>query len=124
MYFPNCNMMKIGWIVSSIFCNVYIYLFLEGYKGLPRWLSVKESACQFRRQRRHRFNPWVKKIPWRRKCQLTQGFLPVKSHRQKSLAGYSSEGHKELDMTEQLNTHAHTEDYIFHDKIENMFIKS
>ena len=27
-------------------------------------------------------------------------------------------------MTEQLNMHAHTEDYIFHDKIENTFIKS
>ena len=29
--------------------------------GLPRWLRGKESACQCRR---HRFNPWDKKIPW------------------------------------------------------------
>ena len=35
--------------------------------GLPRWLSGKESACQSRRCRRHRFDPWVAKIPWRRK---------------------------------------------------------
>ena len=33
--------------------------------GLPRWLSGKESACQCRRRRRHRFDPWVRKIPWR-----------------------------------------------------------
>ena len=32
--------------------------------GLPRWLSGKESACQCRRCE---FNPWVGKIPWRRK---------------------------------------------------------
>ena len=34
--------------------------------GLPSWLSGKESACQCRRCR---FNPWVRKIPWRRKWQ-------------------------------------------------------
>ena len=117
-------MMKIGRIVPSIFCNVYIYLFREGYMGLPRWLSAKESACQFRRWRRHGFNPWVRKIPWRRKWQPTQGFLPVKSHGQRSLAGYSSQGDEELDMTKQLNLHAQKEDYIFHDKIEKTFIKS
>ena len=40
--------------------------------------------------------------PWRRKWQLTPGFLPGKSHGQKSLAGYSPWGHKESDTTEQL----------------------
>ena len=30
-------------------------------------------------------------------------FLPGKSHGQRSLAGYSPWGHKELDTTEQLN---------------------
>ena len=33
--------------------------------------------------------PWVKKIPCRRKWQLTPAFLPGKSHEQKSLKGYS-----------------------------------
>ena len=28
-------------------------------------------------------------------------FLPMKSHGQRSLAGYSSKGHKESDMTEE-----------------------
>ena len=40
---------------------------------LPRWLSGKESACQCRR---HGFDPWVRKILWRRKWQPTPVFLP------------------------------------------------
>ena len=50
------------------------------------WLSGKESACQCRR---HRFDPWVDKIPWRRKWQATLVFLPGKSHGQRSLVGYT-----------------------------------
>ena len=42
---------------------VLIKLF-SPHRGLPRWRSGKESAYQYRR---HRFNNWVKKIPWRRK---------------------------------------------------------
>ena len=48
--------------------------------------------------RRCRFNPWVGKIPWRRKWQPTSVFLPGKSHSQWSLVGYSSWGLKELDV--------------------------
>ena len=47
-----------------------------------------------------RFYPWVRKIPWRRARQPTPAFLPGESHGQRSLAGYSQPGHKELDMTE------------------------
>ena len=39
--------------------------------------------------RRPEFNPWVRKIPWRRKWQPTLVFLPGKSHGQRSLVGYS-----------------------------------
>ena len=46
------------------------------------------------------FNPWDRKIPWRRKWQPSPVFLPEKSHGQRSLAGYSPWGHKESDMTE------------------------
>ena len=70
---------------------------------LPRWCSSKKSACQCRRHRRCGFNPWVGKIPWRRKRQLVPVFLPEKSHGQRSLAGYSPRGRKESDMTERLN---------------------
>ena len=53
---------------------------------------------------------WFWKMPWRRKWQPIPIFMPEKSHGQRSLAGYSPKGHKELDMTERLSTApAHTE---------------
>ena len=61
--------------------------------GLPRWLSSKESVCQYTRHRRHRFSHWVGKTPWRRAWQPTPVFLPGKSHGQRSPAGYSPWGH-------------------------------
>ena len=36
-----------------------------------------------------RFNPWVGKIPWRRKWQPIPVFSPGKSHGRRSLVGYS-----------------------------------
>ena len=47
-----------------------------------------------------RFDPWIGKIPWRRKWQPTPVFWPGESHGQRSLMGYSPWGCKELDMTE------------------------
>ena len=69
------------------------------------WLSCKESACQCRRHRAHEFNPWVRKIPWRRKWQPAPIFLPGKSHGQRSLEGYSPWGAKESDTTEYEGTY-------------------
>ena len=65
---------------------------------------VKNLSAQCRRHKRCRLDPWVRKIPWRRKWQPTPVFLPRKSHGQRSLVGYSPWGHKESDTTE----HAHT----------------
>ena len=45
------------------------------------------------------------KIPWRKEWQPTPIFLPVKSHGQRSLVGYSSKGSKESDMTEHAQKH-------------------
>ena len=42
------------------------------------------------------------KMPWRREWLPTPVFLPGEFHGQKSLAGYSPWGHKQLDMTEGL----------------------
>ena len=67
--------------------------------------SGKESTCQCRRCKRCGFNPWVRKISWRRKWHHTPVFLPGKFHGQRSLAGYSPWGHKELDATEHTCTH-------------------
>ena len=66
----------------------------------PNVMAGKEPACQNRRYKRHEFNPWVRKIPWKRKWQPTLVFLPGKSHGQRSLVGYRPLGCKQLDMTE------------------------
>ena len=66
---------------------------------LPWWLRRQRLCPQCRRPR---INPWVRRIPWRRKWQPTPVFLPGKSHGQRSLAGYSPWGRTELDKTEQL----------------------
>ena len=58
-----------------------------------RWLHAKESACQCRRCR---LDPWVGKIPWRRKWLPTPVFLPGESHGQRGLEGYSPWGHKRV----------------------------
>ena len=62
--------------------------------GDPGWIPIWET--------------WDGKMPWRRKWQPTLVFLPGKSHGQRSLAGCSPWGLKELDMTERLHFHFQT----------------
>ena len=57
--------------------------------------------------RRPRFDPWVGKMPWRRAWQLTTVSLSGEPHGQWSLAGYTSWGCSESDMTERLSTAQH-----------------
>ena len=76
---------------TSLFIAIF---FLEGF---PVDASGKECACQHKRRG---FDPWVGKIPYKRAWQPTLVFLPGESHGQRSLAGCSPKGHKELDMTE------------------------
>ena len=72
----------------------------------------KEPACQFRRHERCGFDPWVGKIPWRKKWQRTPVFLLGESYGQRSLAGYSPWDRKESDVTE-VTEHAHMHAYEF-----------
>ena len=67
--------------------------------GFPSASAVKNLAG---------FDPWVGKIPWRRKWQPTPGFLPGKSHGQRSLAGYSPWGLKESGTTEATEQNSRT----------------
>ena len=77
--------------------------------GFPGGASGKEPACCWRRLKRHGFDPWVGKIPWRRARQPTPVFLPGEPHGQRSLAGYSPWGREESDTTEvTAHTHTHT----------------
>ena len=76
--------------------------------GFPGGASGKKPICQGRRPKIRGFNPWVGKIPWRRKWQPTPVFLPGESHGQRSLAGYAPLHLKESDTTEQLSMHTRT----------------
>ena len=62
--------------------------------------GVKEPTCQGRRHKRLGFEPWVRKIPWRRTWQPTPVFMPGEFYGQRSLAGYSPWGCKEADTAE------------------------
>ena len=69
-------------------------------QGFPGGASGKEPTCHCRRYKRHRFDPWVRKIPWKRAWQPSPVFLPGESYGQRGLAGYSPWGCKELNITE------------------------
>ena len=65
----------------------------------PCWLKWQRICLQCRRPR---FDPWVRKIPWRREWLPMSVFLSGDSHWQRSLMGYSPWGGKELNTTELL----------------------
>ena len=54
--------------------------------------------------RRHRFNPWVRKVSRRREWLPTPVFLPGESHEQRSMGDYSPWGRKESDTSERQTT--------------------
>ena len=62
--------------------------------AFPSGLDGEESACQCKR---HRVNPWVGKIPWKREWLSSPVFLPGESHGRRSVVGYSLWAHKQLD---------------------------
>ena len=64
------------------------------------WLRWSRICLQCRRPK---FNPWVRKIPWRRKWQPAPAFLPGESHVQRNLVDYCPRGCKESDMTLSLS---------------------
>ena len=53
--------------------------------GLLWWLRLSRIRLQYRK---HVFDSWIGKIPWRRKLQPTPVFLPRKSSGQRILAGH------------------------------------
>ena len=59
---------------------------------------VKNPPCQRKRCRRHGFDPWVGKIPWRSKWQPTPIFLLGNFQGQRNLAGYSQWDHKKSEV--------------------------
>ena len=90
-----------GWEESILF-RFLVTIIIVIHNGLHFTMGaslvtqmVKNLQC-----RRPGFNPWVRKIPWRREWLPTPVFLPGELHGQWSLMGYSPWGRKELDTTE------------------------
>ena len=73
-----------------------------GFAGLehPRWHQWLKNPPANSGDKKHQFNPWVRKIPWRRTWQSTPVFLFGETHGQRSLAGYSSQSCKQSDTSE------------------------
>ena len=83
---------------ASLFLNLLSLTMAWAHRtGFPGGSVLKESTCNAGnclQCRRWRFDPWVRKIPWRRQWQPTPVFLPGESHGQRSLADYSPWGPK------------------------------
>ena len=84
--FPHDLCVSLKWLLLQ--SHLLIYKVFTGGNAGDAW--------------RHRFNPWVGKIPWRRKWQPTPLFLPGEFHGQRSLV------HGVAKSWTWLSMHTHT----------------
>ena len=87
----------------------------------PSGTIGKEYTYQYRRHKKHVFDPWVGKILWRRAWQPTLALLPGESHGQRSLVGYSPWRHKESDTTGWLMGYFHSGRVVYRFKASGRF---
>ena len=93
---------------------MYIYIYVYISMGFPGGASGKEPTCQYRRCKRRRIDPWVRKIPWRRTEQPTPVFLPTEAHGQRSKAGCSPWDMTASDLAHtHISIHRHTHTHIY-----------
>ena len=85
--------------------------------GFPGGAVVKN-----RRHKRRRYDPWVGKIPWRRKWQPISVSLPGKFYEQRSLVGYNLWGPIPKNGTRQsIHTHTHAHTHTVHSALKSLF---
>ena len=90
--------MQGSWATNNLSCHVESRFYSKDQKILLTLLVAQMvKNLQFRRPG---FDPWVRKIPWRRECLPTPVFFPGEFHGQRSLMGYNPWGCKESTMTE------------------------
>ena len=75
------------------------------HSGWASQVGLVVKNLHSRRHKRCSFDPWVRKIPWRRAWQPTSVVLPGEWHGQRSLVVYSPGGCKESTGWKQLSTH-------------------
>ena len=88
--------------------RVFFKAYISWYEGFQGGASGRESTYQYRGCKRWRFNPWVGKIPRRRKWQPAPVFLPGKFHRERNLVGYVHGVTKSWSWLRN-RTHTHTQ---------------
>ena len=84
---------------------------MEEQCGVSQGLSDKESICLCRHHRRCGLDPWVRKIPWRRKWQPTPIILAWKIPWTEEPGRLQSVGSQRVGcdlVTEHAHTHTHT----------------
>ena len=86
--------------MGPLTCVNFFYSKYHRTWSFPHGSDGKSICLQCRR---HRFDPWVGKILWRRKWQPIPILLPGKFHGWRSLVGYSPWDCKESDTIEQLH---------------------
>ena len=103
-YYPIGILTKKYWLCIFLITLIKIYYTLAD--PVPTWDTGKESTCQYERGKRRGFDPWVGKIPWKKKWPPAPVFLSGKFHGQRSLVSYSPWGPKESDTTEHAGKHS------------------
>ena len=97
--------------------HIYIYIERERerdtYMGFPGSASGKEPACQCRKHKRHRLDPWIGKIPWRRAWQSTPVFLLQNPKDRGAWLATVHRVAKSQKWLKWLGTHAHTYIYTY-----------
>ena len=98
MRYMQIQVFFIEYNLFTVLCQYLLYSKVtQFYTYILCFLSVNLQC------RRAGFNTWFGKIPWRREQLPTPIFLPGECHGQRSLAGYSPWGSKEVDMTKWLS---------------------
>ena len=96
------NLQTVSIVAVPLYISTMFYVSLSTLGS--QWIRWWRICLQCRRPG---FDPWVRKIPWRREWLSTPVFFPGESHGQGSLVGYSSWGRKEMDLTEWLTLSLH-----------------
>ena len=96
IHLPWMIWMERTWTVNS---HRSVLIFTGSSLILTLWPWRTDLVCQSGRCRRHRFDPWVGRIPWRRKGQHSPVFLTEESHGQRSLVDCSPWGHKDPQLS-------------------------
>ena len=95
-----CSFLHLFWLHWSS-CNAWASLVAAcGFSCSMGFLGGKESTCQCRR---HRFDTWVREDPLEEDMAIHTSILAWRISSQRTLTGYSPQGHKELAKTKWLS---------------------